>query len=208
MTVTSASQSVVSVAKKPSRPAAFDPYLGCVCADTWWDLGKLIAHRDDAAWLEKQVPRWVADLHADYVGHITVDAVAEFARTIFGLLRRRFRHQPIAAEANLITAPMREPGDYFRDDDERGPYLDFTETLEQFWAVEYATVLEELLRPELSDKKDQRGWLNAVDECAECHEFFVKQRRDQIFDSAKCRTKFANRDAYLSRRGRRAGGRH
>jgi len=193
---------------RSSRRRAFDPYLGCVCADTWWDLGKLIAHRDDSAWIDKQIPRWTRDLHPDFVGYVTVNAVAEFARTLFGMLRRRFRHQSIAADANSLTAAMRLSGDYFRDD-ERGPYLDYHESFEIFWAIEYNSVLEELLRPYLApEKTDQRGWLNAVDECAECREFFVKQRRDQIFDTAKCRTTFANRDAYLSRRSRRGGGRH
>jgi hypothetical protein len=187
-----------TLAKRAPTKVDFDPYIGVICAESWWDLGKLLAHRTDPAWIAKKIPFWTKDSHPDFKGNVTVESVQRFAVEIYDLLRRKFNDEPIAAEAQAIG--RRAAQAVYRD---AGPMLELDETSDVFWAIETKFVLDDLCRP---FKLNAGGWLEAVDVCRECEEFFVKQRRDQIFDTAKCRTKFANRDAYLRRR--RVGGRH
>lgn len=184
--------------KRAPAKLEFDPYIGVICADSWWDLGKLLAHRNDPGWITKKIPVWTKDSHPDFKGNVTVESVQHFAGEIYDLLRRKFNEEPIAEEAQAII--RRAAQATYRD---AGPMLELDETSDVFWAIETKFVLDDLCRP---FKADAGGWLEAVDVCRECGEFFVKQRRDQIFDTAKCRTKFTNRDAYLRRR--RVGGRH
>ena len=176
----------------------FDPYLGVICAETWWDLGKLLARRDDPTWIAKQIPGWTKESHPDYKGYVTVEAVQSFANRIHDLLRRKFHEESIALEAAAIVRVVAQG--VYRDD---GAMLELEETHDVYWATETQFVLNDLNKP---TAEGAGSWLEAVDECRECGEFFVKQRRDQIFDTAKCRTKFTNRDAYLRRR--RVGRRH
>lgn len=192
-----------SITEDPVRPKArprrdFDPYLGVVCADTWWDLGKLLARRDDKAWIAKQIPAWTKEIDDPaYRRYVTVEAVQGFANRIYDLLRRKYKGESIIDEARLIAAQAARGA--YRDN---GRYLEYDEDPDVYWATDTRFVLNDL---EKSIDESEIGWLNAVEECRECGTFFVKQRRDQIFDTAKCRTKFTNRDSYLRRR--RSGGR-
>jgi len=192
-------------ARRPVRTKPFDPYLGAVCAGTWWDLGKLLAHRADPSWIEKRIRGWVRDLHPQVRPHVSVAAVTTFAETLYGVLARKYLGESIAKEANLLTAPIRSASSTYYNDD--GEYLDYIESAELFWAIEYQIIFDDMFRPWDSESGfDPDGWLNAVADCHECNRFFVKQRKDQIFDEAHCRIKFANRDAYL--RSSRRSGRH
>ena len=185
--------------KARARPKRdFDPYLGVICADTWWDLGKLLAHRDDGAWIAKQIPAWTKEIDdPTYRAYVTVETVRSFANRVYDLLRRKYQGEPIVEEARS-SAELAARGVY-RDN---GRYLEYDEDPDVYWAIDTRFVLNDL---EKSVDENDIGWLNAVEECRECGTFFVKQRRDQIFDTAKCRTKFTNRDSYLRRR--RTGGR-
>jgi len=110
-------------ARRPVRTKPFDPYLGAVCAGTWWDLGKLLAHRADPSWIEKRIRGWVRDLHPQVRPHVSVAAVTTFAETLYGVLARKYLGESIAKEANLLTAPIRSASSTYYNDD--GEYLDY-----------------------------------------------------------------------------------
>jgi hypothetical protein len=158
----------------------------------WAEIAKLLAHRHEPAWIDKQLSEWRKKEHPDCQPFITREAVMDFADAIYDLLRRKFRSEPIAEQASEINRLASQI--VYRDN---GQYLEGDESFEVYWAIEKRFVLYDLGE---TTQESEEGWLAAVDECHQCHEFFVKQRRDQIFDNAKCRTTFTNRDAYLRRR--------
>lgn len=97
-----------------------------------------------------------------------------------------FHGEPIIDEARSIAAQATRG--VHRDN---GRYLEYDEDLDVYWAIDTKYVLDDLEKP--IDENDI-GWLNAVEECRECGTFFVKERRDQIFD-----TNQASRPARLKR---------
>ncbi len=192
----------VSDAKVPRKPE-FDPSLGALCAETWWDFGKLLANINNDEWLKKTLSKIHKDVHPDYRQYITLESLRDFVATAFNMLRRFYEGESIKNEISQLIY-VGDKNDYVVT--ESGKFIEVNESPGVFWAIEYKALFECLSKPWDTVEDHPDGWLNAVALCEQCGTFFVKQRKDQIFDTARCRTKFANRDTYLSRRVSRRRG--
>lgn len=184
---------------KAGKP--FDAYIGSAAATSWWELGKWLSRRDDPRSLALWRTRMIDDVGPGTVEAkaINPDRLREFAEDVYSLLERKYRGESIGRN---IQDRVRAAASYVIHDE--GDYLAWHEPDKVFWANEYRLLFMEL-REDTEGDPEQHGWREAVGRCAECNEFFVKARRDQLFHSTKCRTKAGNRVAYdRKRHGRRA----
>ena len=148
------------------------------------------------------MPIWLKDVRPRFTRFVTVPLVQAFANRAYELLKKKAAGEPISSEVEALLAPGRStpsdpPGSLFIDD---GKHVKMNESREFFWAIEFELLLRDLQKPEHDGEDD---WLSVVDSCPQCGNFFVKQRKDQIFDTSSCRTKFANKYVPRSRRGSR-----
>jgi hypothetical protein len=181
----------------------FDPYLGLGVAQTWWDLGRLLAIRDDPDKLKKWADsvRARADLGKAEVDAITLKGLTEFASTVYDLLKAKFGSERIGPTVRELVRGC--AGFDFVDS---GQYMRADEHGETFWANEYRLLFDAISKPDAGE-----GWITATGTCLDCGVFFVKGRRDQQYHNTLCRMRVANRRAYArisgSRRGRLRRGR-
>jgi hypothetical protein len=178
----------------PAKPAReFDATIEAMCAETWWDLGKLLAHLDDDTETQKRVEAIREDLHPDLKPYVTIDTVREFARTVYDVLCRFYDGADVKADIERLMETESHTVQ------EANGFIEVDESFEAFWGFEYGAVFTSLGKP-YRPEDDPSGWRNAVHRCSECGTFFVKQRRDQMFDKTLCRTRATNRDAYATMR--------
>ena len=165
----------------------FDSSLGMYVAETWWELGKLLARRNDRkaldAWAE-QVRKKLTDREAPAVSGASLQA---FATTAFALLKAKHQGQKIASDFLKL---VRKSAHFEVEED--GQYLEPIELPDTFWANEYRFLLIDLCKP----KSGGVGWLTAASTCPSCKEFFIKGRSDQKFHDDRCKAKFHNKNAY------------
>jgi hypothetical protein len=176
-----------------NAPDNFDASLGLGVAETWWELGKLLALRDDAGALALWAARVRAELDEPEANAITVPELQKFARVAYELLRAKFNRQNIANQFSTLMASSSK----FKVV-EQDQYLKATEPPKTFWANEYRYLLTDLSRP-----KSGIGWLNAAGLCPVCGEFFIRARSDQKFHNDSCRARFHNTAAYEKQKSMR-----
>lgn len=193
------------------RDEEFDPWLGCLAGETWWELGRNLAPTmtDEPAERAKHIAEWAKEMRELLLADdmkveakaVTSSALTEFVDTLMSVLERKYEGKPIAGDVRRL---MRRSGDYQIADD--GQYIVVEEHGEVFWANEFRYLFEDLQR------YTGRGWLNAVGRCEGdgCGRFFVKTRIDQRFHADTCRTRTANRKAYRRKQATRlhTGGTH
>jgi hypothetical protein len=171
----------------------FDAYLGLGVAVTWWDLGRLLARREDDKALGEIAAR-VRPTLADYEAKaITLPRLREFATVVYDLLKTKSEGRKIGDKVSQRVA-----GSLEYDFHEEGAYLSANEPPDTFWANEYRLLFLDIEKP-----KEGTGWLNAAGTCKACGNFFIKSRRDQVYDTATCRMRIANREAYKRERDQR-----
>jgi hypothetical protein len=180
----------------------FDPWLGMVVADSWWKLGKKFARilttEGDAR--TKNLDEWVAevcqaltkDSMEEAVPAVTRETLMDFVNTTMTLLERKYEGGAIAKDVLRLTKNGNRIHVY-----DVGQYVDIQEEPDTFWAIEYKFLFQDL------DKFHAPGWINAVGRCAdpECNTFFIKARSDQRHHTNACRTRSANRLAYVEKAG-------
>jgi hypothetical protein len=183
---------------KSAENEEFDPTLGLLLGETWWQFGKNVARVRTMAGDERQrwLEEWAADVRVNLaeggmtepLGGITPAALLAFVEAVMDALEQKFDGKPIAKIVRRLT---KKANDFNVRDD--GQYLDIQEPPEVFWAVEFDFLFSKM------DKAIRGGgWLNAVARCADddCRTFFIKSRSDQRHHSDACRTRSANRKAY------------
>ena len=185
----------------PATQLSYRPYIGLAVAPTWGDLGRWVnrirAAETNAAQLEVAL-KWadevhpVADRQQDYGPQLEYSVepgdLIVFTNTVVDLLERKLKGKPIAADANNLIAPM---GAIVFEDREQNFVA--RESRDAFWALEYYYLFSRLASDPL--------WWKAVGYCDNdtCRKFFIKQRRDNRFDSDKCRQNASNRQSYRLR---------
>jgi len=185
----------------------FDPWLGLVVADSWWKLGKKFARilTTDSDLRARNVDEWVAEVRQkltkdsmeEAVPAVTPESIVNFVETTMLLLERKYEGGNIAKDVVRLTKNCSRIHVY-----DVGQYIDIQEEPDTFWAIEYKFLFQDL------DKFHAPGWLTAVGRCAdpECDTFFIKTRSDQRHHTAACRTRSANRQAYVDKTGAPAHG--
>lgn len=175
---------------KTGKLSQFDAGLGLNMAETWWELGKLLADREDVRALAKVVSRVRDDLPTWQCNVMTLPRLQDFLTKANRLLKEHYQGKDISREAESLM----NPANYRISAKRVGNDLQITEPVDLFWAQEYETLLLGL-EP---DRGDSIPVAHVMGTCEDpkCNEFFVRSRSDQRYHSEKCRMRVASRKAY------------
>lgn len=193
------------------RRSDFDPFIGSGIAMTWWRFGTSLSKArlidPDSAlitWDDAELEKWLKEFQ-DEMGprdakFVSKTMIKRFVETTLRLLEAKYDGKPIAAEVKRL---VRQAAAYQCVDVEG--YLEMDEPGDCLLANEYRLLFLELGRPR--DESGKTDWRRAVGRCEQCHRFYVKQRLDQRFDTAKCRVRYANKKSpgRAARANRRRG---
>lgn len=176
--------------KSGKKTSEYDAGLGLYAADSWWDLGKLLAGREKVdvltrrvASMKEQLPPWQRDA-------VTLARLQEFLDTADRLLKEHHIGKDIARSAESLMNPK----NYRITAKKVGEFLQITESGELFWALEYESLFNALEPPQT----DEMPFSEVMAKCADskCPQLFLKSRSDQKYHTDKCRMRVANRTAY------------